>query len=350
MDVKAESLWFAEPHRVEIRAAELASPRTGEVLVRTHLSAVSAGTELLIYRGQAPSDLPADDTLPSLAGMLALPLRYGYAAVGTIVGLGEGVPAHFEGRRVLAFHPHASHFTARVEDLVLLSDSISDEAAAFLPNFETAVNLVLDGAPRIGEQVAVIGQGIVGLLTTALLARIPLSSLVAADAYPRRRESSLALGAHACLDPASASFLTDLAGALQGDRPYAGADLTYELSGNPAALDLAVALTGRTGRIVIGSWYGTKRAPIDLGGRFHRSRLRLLSSQVSSLAPELSGAWTKSRRLGVAMELLPSVPVRDLITHRIPFPQAAEAYRLLDERPAEALQVLLTYGADSETH
>ncbi|HET7011101.1 MAG TPA: zinc-binding alcohol dehydrogenase [Anaerolineales bacterium] len=343
--LRAESLWFTAPRQVEIRAATLAPPGPGEVLVRTKLSAISAGTELLIYRGQAPSDLPADDTLPALSGMLALPLRYGYAAVGRVVGLGEGVPPEYLNRRVMAFQPHATHFTARVEQVVSLPEAISDEEAAFLPNLETAVNLVLDGAPRIGEQVAILGQGVVGLLTTALLSRMPLASLATAEAFPRRREASIAMGAHACLDPAAENFASELALRLQAQRPYPGADLTYELSGDPTALDLAVAITGRNGRIVIGSWYGTKRAPIHLGGRFHRSRIRMISSQVSSLAPELSGAWTTTRRLEVALSLLPGLPVRNLVTHRLPFHQSSDAYRILDESPAEALQVLLTYSA-----
>jgi 2-desacetyl-2-hydroxyethyl bacteriochlorophyllide A dehydrogenase len=344
--MNAQALWFTAPRRVEIRSAALEPPRSGEVLVRTHVSAISGGTELLIYRGLAPADLPVDETLPALSGMLALPLRYGYAAVGRVVGLGEGVPPALEGRRVMAFQPHADAFTARVEEIVPLPESVTEEEAAFLPNLETAVNLVLDGAPRIGEQVAILGQGIVGLLTTGLLARMPLASLVTADAYPRRRRASLAWGAHACLDPAVDRFAADLAIHLQAERPYPGADLTYELTGDPAALDLAIGVTGRNGRIVIGSWYGTKRASTDFGGRFHRSRLRIISSQVSSLAPELMGAWSKPRRLGVALSLLPTLPVRDLVTHRYPFEQAAEAYRTLDESPADALQVLLTYGND----
>jgi 2-desacetyl-2-hydroxyethyl bacteriochlorophyllide A dehydrogenase len=344
--MNAQALWFTAPRQVEIRSAALEPPGPGEVLVRSRVSAISAGTELLIYRGLAPADLPVDDTLPALSGMLVLPLRYGYAAVGRVVGLGDGVPPALEGSRVMAFQPHADAFTARVEEIVPLPESVTEEEAAFLPNLETAVNLVLDGAPRIGEQVAVLGQGIVGLLTTALLARMPLASLVTADAYPRRRRAALAWGAHACLDPAVHDFASELALHLQAERPYPGADLTYELSGDPAALDLAIGITGRNGRIVIGSWYGTKRASTDFGGRFHRSRLRMISSQVSSLAPELTGAWSKPRRLGVALSLLPTLPVRDLVTHRFPFERAAEAYRTLDENPADALQVLLTYGND----
>jgi threonine dehydrogenase-like Zn-dependent dehydrogenase len=119
--------------------------------------------------------------------------------------------------------------------------------------------------------------------------------------------------------------------------------LVYELTGSPAALDDAIALTGAEGRIVVGSWYGTKRAAVDLGSHFHRGRLRLISSQVSRLAPGLSGRWTKSRRMGFAVELLARLRPSRLITHRFPFEQAAEAYELLDKRPEETGQVLLEY-------
>jgi threonine dehydrogenase-like Zn-dependent dehydrogenase len=119
--------------------------------------------------------------------------------------------------------------------------------------------------------------------------------------------------------------------------------LTYELSGNPAALDQAIAVTGFNGRIVIGSWYGQKRADLNLGGGFHRSRIRLISSQVSSIAPEWGGRWSKGRRLRVAWQMLQHVRPVHLITHRFPLEQASDAYALLDQHPEEAIQVLLTY-------
>jgi len=122
-----------------------------------------------------------------------------------------------------------------------------------------------------------------------------------------------------------------------------GADLTYELSGSPAALDQAIRVTGYAGRVVLGSWYGSKRASLDLGGRFHRSRIRLLSSQVSSLAPEFSGRWSKERRFSVAWKMLQELKPSRWITHRFPLEEAEQAYRLLDTQPGEALQVLFTY-------
>ena len=337
------SLFFTAPGRVDVRDEVLPPPAAGEVVVQTIASAISPGTEMLVYRGQAPTDLAVDETISVLAGSFAFPLKYGYAAAGRVIDLGPGVDPAWRDRLVFAFHPHESHFVSPVGDLLLVPAGLDPEAALCLPNVETAVNFLLDGAPLIGEQVAVFGQGIVGLLTTALLARVPLASLITLDRYPLRREASLSLGAHASLDPSAPGTLAELQTHLQADRSYPGADLTYELSGAPAALDQAITATGFNGRVVIGSWYGQKRADLNLGGRFHRSRIRLISSQVSTLTPELMGRWTKARRLQVAWQMLREVkPVR-FITHRFPLAEAAQAYALIDQQPGDCIQVILTY-------
>jgi threonine dehydrogenase-like Zn-dependent dehydrogenase len=208
---------------------------------------------------------------------------------------------------------------------------------------ETSVNCLMDGQPLVGEQVTVFGQGVVGLLTTALLALMPLNRLVTLDRYPLRREKSLAFGAQASLDPEASDALDRLKFLLQTDTDYTGADLTYELSGNPGAVEKAIEITGFNGRVVIGSLYGQKQVGLNLGGRFHRSRIRLISSQVSTIAPEWTGRWTKTRRLQFALQMLQRLKPAHIITHRFPLAQAAQAYALLDERPQEAIQVILTY-------
>jgi 2-desacetyl-2-hydroxyethyl bacteriochlorophyllide A dehydrogenase len=338
--MKRLSLYFTAPGQVSVREEALPPLSSDQVRVQTLLSAISPGTELLIYRGLFPPNLPLDENLPGLAGEFKYPLKYGYAAAGRVVGVGSSVDPAWQGRLVFAFHPHESSFDASPGEIIPLPEGISLEQAVFLPNMETAVNLVMDGAPLVGERVIVFGQGIVGLLTAALLAQFPLASLLTLDSFPLRRRASLQAGAHHSLDPASA----DLAGQLSTLLPE-GADLVYELSGNPAALDQAIALTGFAGRVVIGSWYGQKRASLDLGGRFHRSRMRLISSQVSTLAPELSGRWTKARRLGVAWDMLRRVAPARFVTQYFPLAHAPQAYQLIDQQPAETIQVLFTYEA-----
>jgi 2-desacetyl-2-hydroxyethyl bacteriochlorophyllide A dehydrogenase len=341
--VKRLSLYFTGPYQVSVQEERLPPPAEDQVVVHTQVSAISPGTEMLIYRGQAPTDIPVDETIPDLAGDFGFPLKYGYAAVGRVVAWGAYVDPEWHNRLVFAFHPHESHFLTSPAELIPVSPGVSPEEAAFLPNVETAVNFLMDGQPLVGEQVAVFGQGVIGLLTTALLARFPLARLVTLDRYPLRRGKSLDMGAHVSLDPTAPDALDQVSSLVQKGRFYPGADLTYELSGNPGALDQAIAATGFNGRVVVGSWYGQKRANVDLGGRFHRSRVRLISSQVSTIAPEWSGRWTKPRRLDLAWQMLQQVKPAQLITHRFPINQASKAYVLLDQHPEKAIQVMLTY-------
>lgn len=315
-------------------------PGTDEVLVRTTLSAISSGTEMLVYLGLAPGDMAVDETITALGGSFGFPIKFGYAAVGRVEAIGAEVGKEWLGRGVFAFNPHETLFISRPEMLQPLPGGIIPEAAVFLPNMETAVSFLMDGRPAIGEQVAVVGQGVVGLLTTALLADFPLASLVTLDGYPLRREWSSRLGAMAVFSP---EMLAEAQLALRRERSYTGSDLTYELSGNPQGLNLAIALTGYNGRVVIGSWYGRKPVELDLGGRFHRAHMRLTGSQVSAISPEWLGRWTKARRLDVAWEMIGKHRPERLITHRLPVERASEAYRMLDESPADAIQIVFTY-------
>ena len=332
------SLYFVAPKQLEVREEPCPSPNADQVLVETRLSAISPGTERLVYRGQFPEGMAVDTTIGSLSGSFSYPLKYGYAAVGQVLAAGRSVDTAWEGQWVFAFHPHESHFVAEPEDLIPLPSEITPEQAVFAPNMETAVNFVLDGAPLIGEQVVVFGQGVVGLLTTAILARFPLGNLLTIDRLANRRQTSLELGAFACLAPDELAERDQIDVQLSG-----GADLTYELSGAPSALDQAISVTGFAGRVVVGSWYGNKPVELNLGGAFHRSRIRLISSQVSSLDPAISGRWTKVRRFGLAWEMIRQVQPQRLITHRFPLESAGQAYELLDQSPESAIQIIFTY-------
>jgi 2-desacetyl-2-hydroxyethyl bacteriochlorophyllide A dehydrogenase len=338
-----QALYFTAPGRVELRPEPLPALSEGSVLVRALASAISSGTEMLFYRGQVPGDLPVDSAITGMDQPVAYPLKYGYSMVGEVAALGPQVDPGWLGQRIFAFHPHQSHFVAATADLKRLPTDVSIEDAVFLPNMETAVNLVMDGAPLLGEQAAVFGQGIVGLLTAALLARFPLAQLLTFDRYPLRRAASAPLGSLTCFDPSLPDVLAAARSRIGAQHETDGVDLAFECSGAPEALNQALALTGFNGRIIVGSWYGTKRAALDLGGRFHRSRIRLIGSQVSSLAPQLSGRWDKARRFDTAWEMIRQLQPAQWITHRLPFEEAAQAYTLLDQTPQDALQVILTY-------
>lgn len=309
-----------------------------ELLVDTRVSAISPGTELLIYRGEAPEDLPADATLDALQGDLSFPLRYGYAAVGEVLEVGAAVEEKWLGRTVLAFNPHETAFSTTPDSVVPKPSGLDETALSLYPTVETATSLVLDGRPQVDERVVVFGAGVVGLNVTALLSAFPLAELVVVDPIESRREQALELGADAVATPST--LPTGRWDSVPGPD---GPDLLFELSGQPAALDDAVALAGYDSRVVVGSWYGTKPASLDLGGDFHRDRVSIESSQVSTIDPARRGRFPFERRTEMALGHLKDLPVDSLITHEIPFGEAPRAYRLLDNQPEEALQVLLRY-------
>ena len=335
--MRANALFHVAKRRVEVRGIDLPAPAAGEVLVRSRWSAISPGTEALVFAGDFPADAALDPRIASLGGSFDYPFRYGYALVGEVAALGPGVDEALAGRTVFAFHPHQDLAIVPVDDCLPIPEGIAPEAALFLPQVETACNLVLDGGPLVGERVLVFGQGVVGLLTAALLARFPLERLVAIEPLDWRRELSARWGVPEAVDPHDAGAWRAL---LDGMR---GADLAFELSGDMGALDRAIEAVGFGGRIVVGSWYGARSRPVDLGGRFHRNRLRIVSSQVSTLDPALGGRWDRARRLALAWRMLGQLRLEGLVSASYPLERCAEAFEAACSRRAGLMQVVFEY-------
>src|SRR5262249_29247629 len=149
----AKAVIFSGPRQVSIEEVALPKPVAGEVIVRTLFSGVSSGTELLAYRGEIDPDLPLDERLGALQGTFRYPFQYGYSCVGEV-----------DGSLFFAFHPHQERFVAPLDDLVPLGD-LDPRRATLLPLVETALQISLDAGPVLGEQVVVLGLGVVGMLT-----------------------------------------------------------------------------------------------------------------------------------------------------------------------------------------
>jgi 2-desacetyl-2-hydroxyethyl bacteriochlorophyllide A dehydrogenase len=329
----AVAVWFPRARAVELRDEPVRDPGPHEVRVRAVLSGLSHGTERLVYRGEVDPSLPLD--LPSLAGGYGFPVKYGYASAGRVVAAGREVESAREGDLVFALHPHQDEYVVDASLAHRIPDGVDADRAVFLANLDTAVNIVLDAKPHLGETVAVFGQGVVGLLVTQLLVRSG-ARVIAVEPAPLRRSAATRSGASTAIAPAEAALI----GALTEGR---GADIAIEASGNGAALQSAIDAVAIEGTVVVSSWYGEKSVALDLGGHFHRGRVRVVSSQVGRIDPSLAPRWDRARRLAVATSLLRELDLPPLISHRIPFARAAEAYALLDERSDETVQVVLSY-------
>lgn len=336
----ARALWFAARRLAELRPEEAPAPGPGEARIRTALSAVSHGTEMLVYRGEVPEDLPLD--LPTFAGHFSFPIKHGYAAAGRVLDIGPGVRGLAPGDAVFVHHPHQDLLTVPADLPVRLPSTLDPARAVFFANAETALNVVHDTPSRLGETALVFGQGVVGLLVTWLLKASGLA-VQAVEPAPERRKLALKMGADAAFSPGE-----DLRERVLGATGGRGADVAVEASGSGEALAAAVGCVADEGTVVAASWYGTKQVSLDLGGRFHRGRVKIRSSQVGRIPPELSARWDRARRARTVISLLedPGLPLGALISHRVPFARAPEAYRMLDERPGGVVQIVFDYGED----
>lgn len=307
-----------------------ARPASRQVLVRGLCSGISQGTELLLFRGEGPT--PFDDSLDT-PGQPTYPRRYGYAWVGEIVAAtGDETATRSEfptGTRVFALAPHAEYHVFESGGFTILDPGIPAERAVLAANLETAVTGVWDAQISLGDEVVVLGGGIVGLLT-AWLARAAGARVKLVEPSERRRAAALQLG-------------IDEVGSPEQDTPFGSADVVIEATSDPRNLERAILHAGLESTIVVLSFYGQRVAPVPLGADFHRRRLSIRASQVSRIPPSRTTRWSNARRQQLVQRLLGD-PVLDLLLEEpIPFQRAASVYSELDQSRTDSLQVIFRY-------
>jgi threonine dehydrogenase-like Zn-dependent dehydrogenase len=320
----AQALWIVGPGSAELRVETLPEPGPGQLLVRALYSGISRGTEALVYRHAVPERERERMRAPHQAGILPGPVKYGYASVGEVV---QG-PGELMGRPVFALFPHQSAYTLAVDQVLLLPDAVPPERAVLAANMETALNALWDAAPLLGQRIVVIGAGVVGCLCAYLAARIPGCQVTLVDIQADRAPLAAALGARFCLPDAAPS----------------GADLVLHASGAPAGLSLALSIAADEASIVELSWYGDQLVSLPLGAAFHPGRLRLVSSQVGSVAPAMRGRRSHRQRLALALSLLDDPALDRLISHEVPFAQLPDALRTLLAPDSRALCARVSYA------
>lgn len=276
--IQARAFWTLAPNVGEIRTEQMEPPAGDRLLLRSLASGVSRGTESLVFAGRVPESQFAAMRAPMMAGVFPFPVKYGYSTVARTP----------DGRRVFVLHPHQDVFLADATACVPIPDRVPTRRAVLAANLETAVNILWDAAPLVGERVMVIGAGVVGLLTASLLARIPAAQVTVVDIDPSRRTLAERFGC---------------AFAVPEDAP-AEQELVVHASATEAGLSLALSRATFEGRIVEASWFGDRAPAIPLGEAFHARRLRIVASQVGAIAPAMRGRRGYGERLAIALQLL----------------------------------------------
>ena len=319
----ARAFWLAAPGRGELREAALAAPGPGEVLVRALNSGISRGTESLVFQGRVPRSQHQAMRCPFQEGDFPAPVKYGYASVGVV----ERGSAALQGRRVFCLHPHQDRYVVPEAAVVPVPETVPERRAVLAANMETALNGLWDGAPRLGDRIAVVGAGTVGALMAALAARIPGTAVELVDIDPGRADLAAALGCRFA----------------PPDRAQGDADLVIHASGSAAGLAMALALAGFEATVLEMSWYGDRSMPAPLGEAFHAKRLTLRSSQVGAVAPARRARRSHRRRLEQALALLADAVFDRLLTGESRFEDLPATMARLAAAPAGALCHVVNY-------
>jgi threonine dehydrogenase-like Zn-dependent dehydrogenase len=320
---RASAFWVVEPGRGEIRPAPLPPRGPEDVRVRSLVSGVSRGTELLVFRGGVPESQYAAMRAPFQEGEFPGPVKYGYLNVGVV----EEGPASLVGRTVFCLHPHQTEYVVPAAAVTVVPEGVPAARAVLAGTVETAVNALWDARPFVGDRVAVVGAGMVGCCVARLLARMPGVEVTLVDVDASRAPVAAALGA-SYASPAGA--VGDL-------------DLVVHASATSAGLQTALDLLAPDGEVLELSWYGDTPVTVSLGGAFHARRLGLRASQVGAVAAGRRGRRTTADRLALALDLLDDPAFDVLLTGESPFGELPDLLPKLADGSVPALCHTITY-------
>ncbi len=320
---RARAFWITAAGRGEIRDENLAAPGSDEVLVRTCYSAISRGTETLVFSGAVPPSEFQRMRAPFQVGDFPAPVKYGYINVGVV----EQGPSALRGRSVFCLYPHQTRYVVPASAVCALPDGLPPERAVLAANLESVVNGLWDAAPRAGDRIAVIGAGTLGCLFAWLAARFPGCEVELIDINVEKAAIAKLIGVPFMLP----------------NQATPEADLVVHASGSSDGLSNALELAGFEATVLEMSWFGNRRPTLPLGEAFHAKRLTLRSSQVSAVAAAQRSRWTPRRRLELVLRLLLDPCLDGLITGESSFSELPEVLKRLSKDPGNTLCHRITY-------
>ena len=335
--------------QVELAEIDPVPLTPGSVRVATWYSGISAGTELTAYRGTNPYLTSTWDSRRHLfvpgAPSVGYPVRgWGYSEVGQVVEVADGVVAPAVGDLVHGIWGHRSDAVLPASAVArrVLPDGLDPVLGTFARVGSIALNAVLAADVRLGEQVAIFGQGVIGLLATRL-AGLSGGRVLAVDAQPKRLAVATAFGADAVVDATAPGGAGERVRELTGG----GADSAIELSGLDAALHEAVRSVVVEGVVAASGFYQGGAGNLRLGEEFHHNRVRIVASQISGVPTELGGRWDQARLVRTVMAEIAAgrVDAGALVTDVVEAVDVADVFERLDRGDPEVLQVLLRFDA-----
>jgi predicted dehydrogenase/threonine dehydrogenase-like Zn-dependent dehydrogenase len=364
--------------KTTIEDVPMPTPRAGTALVKTAASLVSAGTERMLVEfaeknlvGKARSrpDLVKQvldkarregiaPTLAATFNRLDSPMPLGYSASGVIVALGKNMPGFKVGQRVACagagFANHAEYNVVQKNLITPLPDNVDFESAAFATLGAIAMHGFRLAEPQVGERVAIIGMGLLGLLAGQMAAAAGCNVL-GIDVNPQRIKLASSLGLQAVTrknaESASQSFTANRGFDIVLICADASSNDPVELAGVIARDRARIVATGAVGLNIPRKIYYEKELSFINSRSYGPGRYDLSYEENGNDYPIGFVRWTEGRNLESVIELMGNgkLKVQPLISHRFPIEDAASAYEVITGKTKQPfLGVLLKYSEEKK--
>ena len=347
-------LLLTEPRSIAVRPYDEEPLAAGEVRAEAIVSGISHGTELALYRGVVAVRRQALRYRPSRVRR-----RRRARGVPDAARLRVGRDGDRARRRGRHAARSATSSTSRCRtarrrrsrSTISASRSrrclpISIPSAPRCSQSATiALQAIHDARLKVGDTVAVFGLGVFGLLAVQLARLSGARWIAGVDPIEGRRELAGRLGADAVARSSGGRRRTRDQAGRRARRRRRGDRVLGTLLGTARRRCAASRLAGTV--VAAGFYTGGAGDELRLGEEWHHNRLTLVSSMSGWGAPHREAGWDRPRLRATVLDLIASgrLEVDALVTHRIPFAQAAEAYDLIDREPETTLRVLLEYRA-----
>jgi threonine dehydrogenase-like Zn-dependent dehydrogenase len=334
------------PREPVLREYEEPALQPEQVRVRSEFSAPKHGTELQIYRGTSPVSSGRYDPeykhfVPRESPGAMFPMRLGNMTIGTVTEVGAGVTRFRVGDRVYGHLPIRETHTVAQGRLEPVPEGMTPEQIVYLDPGEFALAAVRDANIRLGETVALFGLGAIGFMVLQMARLSGATWIAAIDPLANRREMATRYGADIVLDPRA----VDVSKAVKDANGGRGVDVAIEASGNYRALHEAIRVTAFGGLTVPLAFYEGDAVGLRLGEEAHHNRSTIRFTRSISDPNREHPMWDRERVLRVTEGLMQSgkVRVEGLVHPVVPFAEAAEAYRRIDEAPQESIKLGVVY-------
>ena len=338
MDAKSSALIgkrvvFKEKGLVAAEDFEIKEPEQSQVLVRTVSTLISPGTETAFLMA-----------LPNTTGKF--PMYPGYSNAGVVAAVGSKTSKFKVGDRIVSRRNHASYVVADEDDLIRIPEGLSFDEASFFALGSIALQGVRKASIELGESVIVLGQGLVGNLALQLAKLSGGMPVMGADMYDYRLGISQKCGADHVYNPSR----VDLKEAVKDATDGKSAEVVIEATGNPEAISTALELAGKYGRVIIlGSPRGTTE--VNFYSTVHKKGVSIIGAH-EDMRPRYEsshGWWTGRDESSLVVKLIGRglLKVRDLMTVKMSFRRAAEAYKRLIESKNDTLGIILDWKREN---